>query len=321
MKDKKIKIGIVRGLLYYKYIAMWEEFFKQLDCEVLRSPFTNKDILTKGVSVAIDESCLAVKIFLGHVDYIKDKVDYVLVPRIESLIKDELLCSKFLGLPDIVRNSFDDIKVLDFSISIEEKTSIKHAFLKLGKKFSSNPFKIRSAYKKACEAQNKFEEDLEKGIIPKEISDKWVLNNKGSLKIALLGHPYNVYDEFLGIPIIKKLNELDAEIKTVEAVDQKIARELSKKISEKLYWTYNKEILGAAQYYLNKGIDGIIFLVSFPCGPDSLTVEMAIKKIKNKIPIMVLVLDELQAEAGLQTRLESFTDILKMQKDVDYAAN
>ena len=36
---------------------------------------------------------------------------------------------------------------------------------------------------------------------------------------------------------------------------------------------------------------------------------------------MVLVLDELQAEAGLQTRLESFVDILKMQKGIDYATN
>jgi predicted nucleotide-binding protein (sugar kinase/HSP70/actin superfamily) len=321
MKDKKIRIGIIRGLLYYKYTAMWEEFFKQLNCDILKSPPTNKGILGRGLSVSIDESCLAVKIFLGHVDYMKDKVDYVLVPRIESLIKDEFLCSKFMGLPDVVRNSFDNINVLDFSISMEEGISIKRAFLELGKKFSSNPFKIRAAYKKACEAQNKFEEDLEKGVIPQKVLNKGILNNKSSLKIALLGHPYNVYDEFLGVPIIKKLKELGAEIKTAEAVDQKTARDLSKNISEKLYWTYNKEILGAAQYYLDKGIGGIIFLVSFPCGPDSLTIEMAIKKIKNKIPVMVLVLDELQAEAGLQTRLESFVDILKMQKDANYAAN
>lgn len=310
MKNK-VRIGIVRGLLYYKYTAMWEEFFKQLGCEVLVSPATNKEILSRGLSVAIDESCLAVKIFLGHIDYIKDKVDYILVPRIESLVKNEFLCSKFMGLPDIVRNSFDDVDVLDFSISIHEKTPVKHAFFKLGKKFSSNLFKVRDAYKKACQAQNRFEEKLEKGFM----LDK-ILNNKkkGLLKIALLGHPYNVYDEFLGIPIINKLNKLGVEIKTAETVEQKLARELSKNISEKLYWTYNKEILGAAQYYLNEGIDGIIFLVSFPCGPDSLSVEMAIKKIKNKVPVMVLVLDELQAEAGLQTRLESFADILKMQK-------
>jgi predicted nucleotide-binding protein (sugar kinase/HSP70/actin superfamily) len=300
---------------------MWEEFLKQLGCETLISPTTNKEILSRGSSVAIDESCLAVKIFLGHVDCIKDKVDYILIPRIESLIKDELLCTKFMGLPDVVRNSFDSVNVLDFNISLKEGISPKHAFLKLGKKFSSNPFKIRNAYKKACLAQTKFERDMEKGIIPKEILNEGVLNNKGSLKIAVLGHPYNVYDEFIGIPIIKKLNKLNAEIKTVEIVEPELARELSKNISEKLYWTYNKEILGAAQYYLNKGIDGIIFLISFPCGPDSLSIELAIQKIKSRVPIMVLILDELQAEAGLQTRLESFVDILKMQKGIDYAAN
>lgn len=320
MEDKKIKVGIVRGLLYYKYVAMWEEFFKNLGCEVVKSPPTNKEILAMGLSVAIDESCLAIKIFLGHVDYLKDKVDYVLVPRIESLVKKEFLCTKFMGLPDIVRNSFDDVKVLDFSISANEGSSERYAYFKLGRKFSSNPFKIRNAYKKACLAQSRFEKSLEGGFIPREFLNKG-LKNKGLLKIAVLGHPYNVYDEFLGVPILKKLEELDVEIKTVENINSELSKKLSKDISEKLYWTYNKEILGAAQYYLKNGIDGIIFLVSFPCGPDSLSIEMVIKKMKNKIPIMVLVLDELQAEAGLQTRLESFVDILKMKKGVDYASN
>ena len=277
MKNGKVRIGIVRGLLYYKYIAMWEEFFKQLDCEVIKSPPTNKEIVSRGISVAIDESCLAVKIFLGHVDYLKDKVDCILVPRIESLVKNEFLCSKFMGLPDVVRNSFDDVRVLDFSISIHETSPRWYAFFKLGKNFSLNPLKIRNAYKKACFARNKFEEDLEKGIIPLEFLNKDFSKNEGSLKIAVLGHPYNVYDEFLGIPIIKKLIKLGAAVKTVESVEQELARKLSKNISEKLYWTYNKEILGAAQYYLNKGIDGIVFLVCFPCGPDSLSVEMAVK--------------------------------------------
>jgi predicted nucleotide-binding protein (sugar kinase/HSP70/actin superfamily) len=41
--------------------------------------------------------------------------------------------------------------------------------------------------------------------------------------------------------------------------------------------------------------------------------ELCQRKIKD-IPIMTLVLDELQGEAGMKTRLESFVDIIKMKK-------
>ncbi len=53
--------------------------------------------------------------------------------------------------------------------------------------------------------------------------------------------------------------------------------------------------------------------MAFPCGPDALVIELCKLKIKN-IPSVILVLDELQAEIGLITRLESFIDILRIKR-------
>ena len=61
--------------------------------------------------------------------------------------------------------------------------------------------------------------------------------------------------------------------------------------------------------YAKDKIDGIIFISSFPCGPDSLVNELVIRKIK--IPCINIVLDDLDALAGIETRLESFMDILE----------
>jgi len=70
--------------------------------------------------------------------------------------------------------------------------------------------------------------------------------------------------------------------------------------------------LGAIAQYAKK-INGIIYIAAFPCGPDALSIELYQKKFPQ-IPSMNLTLDELQSEAGLMTRLESFVDILNLRK-------
>lgn len=60
-------------------------------------------------------------------------------------------------------------------------------------------------------------------------------------------------------------------------------------------------------------IDGIVYLSVFPCGTDSLVNELAMRKIKD-VPYINIVLDEQDADAGLQTRIESFVDILNMKE-------
>ncbi len=96
-------IGIPRGMFYYDYYILWEEFFKNLNTKVVISPpKTNKDILNRGISTCVDEACLPVKVFHGHVNYLKDKVDYIFIPKFISLYKREYCCPKHLGLPDMV---------------------------------------------------------------------------------------------------------------------------------------------------------------------------------------------------------------------------
>lgn len=87
MMNYRIKIGIPRALLYYKYGDLWENFFNDLDCEIVHSPETNNEILEKGKKLSVDESCLSLKIYMGHVDYLIGKVDYILIPRIVCLKK------------------------------------------------------------------------------------------------------------------------------------------------------------------------------------------------------------------------------------------
>jgi predicted nucleotide-binding protein (sugar kinase/HSP70/actin superfamily) len=301
-----MKIGIPRALLYHKYYKLWESFFEGLNCQVVVSPQTNKEILEKGANLAIDESCLSLKIFLGHIDYLRDKADYIFIPHIVSLHKKEEICVKLMALYDIARNTFENVNFVEYTVDVNKLMPEFFGFLKLGWNFNKNPFLIINAYLKAKKTQEDFRQNL-----IKEQDAKINSIEPGRPTILIVSHPYTIYDSFLGKPIINFLEKEGVDIIYSDIADKDKIKNLSNNISSDLYWTYNKELLGGLELYKDK-VDGIIFLVTFPCGPDALVVNLCQNKIKKTM--ITIILDELQGEAGLKTRLESFVDILKLRK-------
>ena len=57
-------------------------------------------------------------------------------------------------------------------------------------------------------------------------------------------------------------------------------------------------------------VDGIIYLSSFSCGVDAFVSDM-LRLHLGDIPFMVLKLDEHKGNAGLETRIEAFVDMLE----------
>lgn len=295
----KIKIGIPQALFYYYFGDLWKRVFTKLGCEVIVSPKTNKQILNIGSSIANGEMCLSLKIYLGHIDYLKDKCDYIIIPRIDNYNRDNQTCTNFLSMYDITNNLFNK-NLLNYDINeLKNKNEIK-GIIKIGQELNFKKKNIINAYK---ESKLEIEEYLRK----KQINNYKKLNTNKK-HILLISHPYNTYDELIGKPIIDYLNKLDIDVIYSDLFDTTLTNKLSKKISKTLYFKYSKELIGSYEIVKNK-IDGVIFLSSFPCGLDSLVNELMITKIKK--PYLNLIIDDVMSEAGLVTRLESFKDILE----------
>ena len=128
-------------------------------------------------------------------------------------------------------------------------------------------------------------------------------------KVLLLGHSYNLLDSLIGGSVTKYLKENDIEIIYSHEIDRNIIEDECKRISKTVHWTMNKELLGAFSYYKDK-VDGIILITAFPCGPDSLTNEMIIRK-KGNSKVLLLTFEEINSDIAIITRLESFIDMLK----------
>lgn len=304
-----MKIGIPKGLLYYKYSYLWETFFDELGIEYIISPDTNKEIINKGTTYAIDEACLSSKVYLGHVAYLIGKCDYILVPRISNYGSDGTVCTKFQAIYDIVNNTFRDrdIKLLYYNIDYKNSETEMLGFVKMGKFLGKKKTAVMRAYLVAKQAEKSAR------VMDEKYQEK--LFNEDKIKILLVAHHYNIYDKYIGQPIIDYLRNMGVVPIIGDVANKKEAIEKSVEISDTLPWAYNKELVGSIAMYKDK-VDGIILMSSFNCGPDSLVNEMIIRKVKDK-PILNLTVDGQEGSAGIETRLESFLDIIKFKKD-DY---
>ncbi len=294
-------IGLPRAMLYYRYGVLWETFFRELGCETLTSRETDREILECGIKYSIDECCLPSKIFLGHVFSLVGKCDYILVPRVASYGKNKDVCVKFNALYDIARNTFENIKFLDYNIDIPNGCREPGGFVGMGKTLGFSRLRSLAAYSKAKKAHKESERQ--------KISLQQKALGISGPKILIVSHAYNIYDKLIGHPISDYVRSLGGLPVYAEAADKDECAGASGAISETLYWLYNRELVGSIKLLEDK-IDGIILLTAFPCGPDSLVNELIIRKVKN-IPTINLIIDELQGEAGLHTRIESFMDIVK----------
>jgi predicted nucleotide-binding protein (sugar kinase/HSP70/actin superfamily) len=76
-----VRVGIPRYLGYFTFYPLWKTFFEEIGLEVITSPPTNQQILNDGVAEAVNDACIPIKLYHGHVVAIKDQVDVLFVPH------------------------------------------------------------------------------------------------------------------------------------------------------------------------------------------------------------------------------------------------
>ncbi|QAT40365.1 acyl-CoA dehydratase activase-related protein [Clostridium sp. JN-9] len=298
-----MRVGVPRGLLFCQYSSFYLNFFINLGVDVVTSEETNKEILNDGIKYCVDEACLPVKIFHGHCASLIGKCDYLFIPRIMKVHKDEYICPKFCGIGEMITNDIPDLpQVIQDPIYADTKKHLKVWCYRVGKKFTKNLSTIENAYKTALYKQENFQLGMNQ--------------ENFSIKIALLGHPYNVYDNYANMNLMRKLNKLGIGIITEEFADIKEINNEMSSLYKKPFWTFERKMYGfALNMYKDSSVDGFIYISSFACGIDSIVIELIKNQVKD-FPFLELKIDEQTGEVGFDTRLEAFTDMLYRKKNI-----
>ena len=324
----KKKVGFPRALLFYKYSTLWTTFFQELGAEIVVSPKTNKSIKDLGVKFAPDEDCYSTKLYFGHTLYLKDKVDYLFIPRLGSDHEINVGCPKFIALAEVLKSMFPNLpKIIMPFFSKAKKGHGRFRIFKIifaiGFRFTLNPFRILIAGKRAFDAQSKFDKELK---ISEEELQRWenseiFLQNfpnakqeEKPLRIALIGHPYVINDDLSSLHIKDLLLSRGIDLITPEQMPKTSIEKQMEKLDYNMYFNYARELLGTAMHFIeNESIDGILQLIIFSCGPDSIIGEMTARYSSRnpKTPLLQLVLDELSSETGILTRIEAFLDMIE----------
>jgi len=338
------RIGIPRALLYYQYFPMWRTFFETLGAQVVVSLPTNREVVTTGQARLVAETCLPVKIYAGHVCWLRDQgADSIFIPAIRSVEDGAYNCGKFLGLPDLMKAVVEDCPpLLEIDLDVPKgQRELYKAIYGLGRHFTANPLKIKKAAEAAWQAHLGYQARLRTGLTPLEVledtADMFHVPRSqfqvggtrnvrpgtlagtadfglrtSSLTVAVVGHPYCVYDTFMNHDLLAKLRQMGVRVVTYEMAPEEGIEEGIRRLAGTKYWTYEGEVVGAAGYYFQEPqVDGVISVAVFACGPDSTMLEVvrhAAKKEGQRY--MSLIIDEHTAEAGLVTRLEAFVDML-----------
>jgi predicted CoA-substrate-specific enzyme activase len=315
--DKKGKrIGIPRALFFHEFFPFWASFFRNLGFEVVPSDPTNKRIIREGTEKVSFETCFPVKVAFGHVlNLLQKDVDYIFLPSLINLKTEDYdyeqnyACPYVQALPYMVKTSFSfdsDKKTRFLTVPMHFQQGKKFILKELGKLkrvLKVSKVKIRTAFEKAEECQEKFYFRLQ------EIGAQVLSELKGDQRmLVIVGRPYNTCDAQVSLDLAKKFRELGVVSMPLDFLPAESPLE-ERKIAN-MYWKYGQRILAGA-HLINKNPNLYpVYVTNFGCGPDSFIIHFFRKSVEGK-PLLLLELDEHSADAGIITRCEAFLDSLK----------
>ncbi len=309
--------------MFYRYFPFWKTFFEELGWDVK----TSEGVRQKEKIVYFEDSCLPMKLLVTHAVQLKEKVDYLFIPRLVSIDRTYIMCPKFRGAPDIVRLATErKVSVIDETIDLRKGgVSFSQSFLRIGEQLGASTKESRNAFREAEDFFSKFRQNWADRINRLPTGQLFEMDihtpskrTNSPLRVAFIGHPYNLFDVDISKDLLSLAKGLGMEIVTSDVLSgKKIDREVSN-LSKEIYWSSGREIVGSLFHFLSGGVDGVVFLTSFKCGIDALLQEFIKRRLKLRdgpaLPLLILSLDEHTGREGLMTRLEAFRDVIEQRK-------
>jgi len=214
-------------------------------------------------------------------------------------------------------------EIIDVEINYrKDKNSELASIIKIGRFITNDEMLIRRAYNTALEKFNDYNDKIQKGILPEDEKNRnsnlFVVKDSGIINIAVIGHPYTLYDSYINMNLFKKLRANGVNIITQEMISEEIINHHAAKLNKKVFWNFGRKALGSIMHMIERNdIKGIIYLMSFGCGIDSFIGDLSERMVRRNtdIPFIYVTIDEHSGEAGVDTRLEAFIDMIRWREN------
>jgi predicted nucleotide-binding protein (sugar kinase/HSP70/actin superfamily) len=303
-----VRIGLPRALEYHRFGPLWEDFLQRLEVEVVPSPETTRETVEIGVRLASAKLCLPVKVYCGQVAVLSDRAEALFVPVTTAVFPQTTRCARLLGLAEMVRMLVPGVLPMAVAqIDLPRRQLEMRWPDSQARRLLRWPGRTVGAAWEAALAS--WEESMGAGLpLPPPSSE-------GRLRIGVAGHLYLLADPYVNHRLLARLGAMGAEVLTPDRIPAAALQRGWRSLARQPYWGCEGELLGVAGYSLEHGMDGLIVVTAFSCGPDAalvMTIQRACRE--HGMPCLILTLDEHSGTAGLTTRLEAFVDTLERRR-------
>jgi len=315
------RVGINRSFQVNSYYPLYSHFFTQLGFEpVLPSESSQKGIDQRNAAYCYPAE-LAHGFFYSLLD-MAEPPEVIFLPHFRSVpvdnpISNTLICPLAQGEPFYLKATYREqlraleakgVRVVTPLIDLREGLKAARApMINMAKELGVSRKAAVAAFEKALVQQKRCMNEMRE--IGREALDA-LASDPDRTGVVIFGRPYNAFVEeaHMGIP-----HKLASRGVTVFPLDfLPVEGERAKR---HMFWGMGQQIMRAARLVRRHPQLFGTFITNFSCGPDSFVVGY-FRDIMGRKPSLTLELDSHTADAGLETRIEAFLDIVAAYRNL-----
>lgn len=295
-----VRIGIPRALTTHSLHPLYSTFFSALGMEVVLS-----DVDSRGDLKSNSGFCFPAQIAHGAVlDLAQRGFRLVFLPHVVRMsqsndCRDSYLCPITQAGPYFLAKAFPEIRILSPLLDFSKGYAASSALVEMAVRDLGTARSFADqAWTTAVRAQTEAEVAMRR--LGQEALGRAVAGGKPAILLA--GHSYNAFTPEASQSVGKKLSSMGVTVFPADCLAPVGAGPTA--------WHFANNVLNAAALVRQHSNLFLLCVSNFSCTIDAFTLALLASELGSK-PHLILEIDAHTADAGVQTRLEAFLDIVR----------
>ncbi|MCS7174603.1 acyl-CoA dehydratase activase [Pseudothermotoga sp.] len=305
------RVGISKSFVMNVFFPFFSTLFATLGFEIVLPDEPEES----GKDRMGSEFCFPVEQSHGFIlSLLKKNIDFIFLPRIRgakpagSNVKG-VYCPFVQSEADWLKadiKELENVQILSCELDFNDpEEKVFKAIFEMFENLGFRKEEVEIAFEKARKSQKDFENNL------KRLGELFIRKvEESDMGIVIFGRAYNAFLGYANLGVPRKIASYGYPVASFDALPFE-----SNQGYENMYWTWGEMMIKAARYVKNHPKLYPVFITNFSCGPDSFILSY-FKTIMGEKPALILELDSHTADAGIETRIEAFLDIIKCRKGV-----